>query len=77
MRMAKRSRETWGKNLGRKLSAWRRVGKVLGSIWGYLESQGSGMGIPRAGVELGATTASLGDGFNTQTPRISVFPSVK
>lgn len=72
MRTAKWSRETWvagvGENLGRKLRFWRGLGAGcwtcgLGSIWGYLESQGRGEGIPGAGVELAVMRYERGSAF--------------
>lgn len=63
MRTAKRSRETWGSSLaGVESGGMCGEGGVLGTIWDYLESQRSRKGIPRAGVELGVATASLGSG---------------
>lgn len=76
MRIAKWSIETWGKSLGRKLSVGGGGGEVLAGIWGYLENQGRGKGIPRAGVKLGAATASLGSG-QTGNPKNLSFPTCK
>lgn len=73
MRMAKRSRD-----LGEKPKQETQHGGALGAggFWGPWVPEKK-EGHPQGGGGAGAAKASSSDGFDWQSPRISVFPSVK